>query len=282
MENSLQWNLARDLTEQTLTDLRYPQTGIAVKRLPKFSNYLNGLRPHELTLLCAGTGTGKTALMATLAADIVLQGFPVFAAPVETGDRDFLARVFSAASDVELNAAESVSEATINRVFETGIRPIYESPLLISNYDNRVDIDELLAVLTVMVQKSVKVALLDNLNFFLEITSSDMERAVMDMAIHKLVLFAKKNPIHILLICHPRKTDKGRVESEFDIKGSSTSVQECSNVILFNRPTEQQVNDGERSWTERELVFKKIRKRGLYVNKPIWMEYRCGGYYECS
>lgn len=220
--------------------------------------------------------------MATLAADIVLQGFPVFAAPVETGDRDFLARVFSAASDVELNAAESVSEATINRVFETGIRPIYESPLLISNYDNRVEIDELIAVLSVMVTKGVKVALLDNLNFFLEITSADMERAVMDEAIHKLVLFTKKNPIHILLICHPKKTTNGRVESEFDIKGSSTSVQECSNVILFNRPTQQQIDDGDRDWTHRELVFKKIRKRGMYVNKPIWLQYRSGGYHECN
>lgn len=206
----------------------------------------------------------------------------MFAAPVETGDTDFLARVISAKVGRELNASEGITDADVAYAMDGGLRDIHDGPLLISNYDNRVEIDELIAVLSVMVTKGVKVALLDNLNFFLEITSADMERAVMDEAIHKLVLFTKKNPIHILLICHPKKTTNGRVESEFDIKGSSTSVQECSNVILFNRPTQQQIDDGDRDWTHRELVFKKIRKRGMYVNKPIWLQYRSGGYHECN
>lgn len=282
MESLLQWNLARDLTEQTMVELRYPPIGIKIPRLPKFSNYLNGLRPNELTLICAGTGTGKTALMATLACEIVKQGITTFAAPVETGDKDFLARVFSASSEKELNTTDPISENTISEVFEKGIRPIYESPLLISTYENRVNINELISVLDVMVQKGAKVALLDNLNFFLEISSADQERAVMDEAIHKLVMFTKKNPIHILLICHPRKTENGRVVSEFDIKGSSTSVQECSNVILFNRPTQKEIEDGDRELNQRELVFKKIRKRGYYVNRPLWLEYRNGGYFECN
>ena len=206
----------------------------------------------------------------------------MFVAPVETGDEDFLARVFSAAGNLDINTSDAVAEETIMAIFERGIRPIHESPLLISRYDNRVAIDELISVLDVMAQKGVKVALLDNLNFFLEISSADMERAVMDEAVHKLVIFAKQNPIHVVLICHPRKTDGGRVVSEFDIKGSSTSVQECANVLLFNRPTDEQVKDGERTWTERELVFKKLRKRGMHVNKPIWIEYKNGGYVECN
>lgn len=201
---------------------------------------------------------------------------------METGDEDFLARVFSAAGKIEMNAGDPVSEDTIKKAFAQGALKIYESPLLIANYENRVHIDEMIAVLEIMATKGVKVALLDNLNFFLEITSSDYERAVMDDAVHKLVLFAKKHPVHVILICHPRKTDGGRVESEFDIKGSSTTVQEASNVILFNRPQEDDVKDGIRTWKQRELVFKKIRKRGAYVNMPIWLEYVSGRYVECK
>ena len=207
----------------------------------------------------------------------------MFAAPVETGDQDFLARVLSATAETELNTSEPISQATITKIFATGIQPIFNSQLYIANYDNRVNIDELLAVLEVVVtMKKVKVILLDNLNFFLEVGSSDMERAIMDEAVHKMVLFVKRFPAHIILICHPKKTTDGRVESEFDIKGSSTAVQECSNVILFNRPTKSDVDSAKREWTQRELVFKKIRKRGAYVNMPIWMEYRNGGYYECT
>jgi hypothetical protein len=93
-------------------------------------------------------------------------------------------------------------------------------------------------------------------------------------------MFVKKYPIHIILICHPRKTEGGRVESEFDIKGSATAVQECANVILFNRPKKEDVDGITRTWSQRELVFKKIRKRGMYVNKPIWLDYANGRYTE--
>lgn len=208
------------------------------------------------------------------------QDVPTFVAPVETGDIDFLARVLSVASGLELNQSDAITPEKLKEAYQAGANRIVDSPLLIANYNNRVDIEELIGVLQIMSAKGVKVALLDNLNFFLKITSSTMERAVLDEAIHALVMFVKQYPMHVLLICHPRKTENGRVLSEFDIKGSATSVQEAANVILFNRPTEQDINMGKRR-THRELVFKKIRKRGLYVDQPIWFEYITGGYVEC-
>jgi hypothetical protein len=94
-------------------------------------------------------------------------------------------------------------------------------------------------------------------------------------------MFAKKIPMHTILVVHPKKTDDGRVTSEFDIKGSSTAVQECANVILFNRPTKDQIERGHHE-NHRELVFKKIRKRGYYTNKPIWLSYQNGHYSEVT
>jgi hypothetical protein len=102
----------------------------------------------------------------------------------------------------------------------------------------------------------------------------------MDRAIHEFVIAMKKIPIHTILVVHPRKTDGGRVESEFDIKGSSTAVQEAANVMLFNRPHAKDVEAGTREWRDREIVFKKIRERGEYVNKSIWMRYQAARYFE--
>jgi hypothetical protein len=153
--------------------------------------------------------------------------------------------------------------------------------LFISPHDNRVPVDEMIATLMFMCQeKKCQVALLDNLNFFLDVVSSQMEKAEMDNAIHEFVMLVKKIPMHIILVVHPKKTDDGRVVSEFDIKGSSTAVQECANIILFNRPLKKEIDDYTREWSDRELVFKKIRKRGMFVNKPIWFKFENGKYFE--
>lgn len=193
-----------------------------------------------------------------------------------------MTRMISAGAGVEFNTGVPAEEETLKKAFASAGVKITNGPIAVAKYENRVSIDELISVLTVMSQRGVRFALLDNLNFFLDIVSSDMERAELDRAIHELVIFVKNNPMHIVLIVHPRKTDNGRVESEFDLKGSATAVQEAANVLLFNRPTEAMVNSRERNWYQRECVFKKIRKRGMFVNKPFWLEYRNGGYEECE
>jgi twinkle protein len=276
-----QFALATELLSRTSRELLDPPVGVSVPRLPTFTKYLNGLRPHELTLICAGTGTGKTALISTIASEIVKQKVPLFAAPVETGDTDFLARTISAASDTELNVGEAVKPHELEQAIRMSSH-LFENPFYISNYDNRVEIREIIDMLEYMAGLGVKVALLDNLNFFLPIANQNEAISVIDFAIHELVMFCKKFPMHVMLIVHPRKTSDGRVESEFDIKGSSTAVQECANVILFNRPVKADVESAKRTWFQRELVFKKIRKRGMFVNKSIWLEYKYGGYHECN
>lgn len=277
---TLQWALAKDLIQRSYEELSNPPKGVMIPRLSTLTRYLGGLRPSELTLLCAATGAGKTALMATLASEVAIQGIPTFAAPVETGDVDFFSRMVSSLSKKELNIGESIPEEELKSAFSDGGFKLSNSPIWIANYDNRVHIDEMIAVLGEMSKKGVRVAFLDNLHFFLEVTSAEYERVVLDDAIHKLVMFCKAHPMHIVLIVHPRKTDGGRVMSEFDIKGSSTAVQECANVALFNRPTQEDLEKG-RHLNDRELVFKKIRKRGMYVNYPIWITYANGGYFEC-
>jgi hypothetical protein len=167
----------------------------------------------------------------------------------------------------------------MQRAFVRGANKLLTAPLFVSNYDNRVSIEEIIEVLKIMNSRGVKVALLDNLNFFLEVANANDERAVLDYTVHELVMFTKRTTLHVILICHPRKTDGGRVISEFDIKGSSLSVQESSNVILFNRPTKEDL-DRNKTNNHRELCFKKSRRRGNYVNCPIWYCFKNGRYEE--
>jgi len=241
---------------------------------------IGGLRPYEVTLLCAPTGSGKTQFIANLSAQLLEQKVPQFVAPVETGDTDYQKRIASALIRKDINSGLALDPGRLATI-ETKIGMTLSGPLTIAGYENRVSAKEMIDMLSYQhVRYGCRVALLDNLNFFLEIVNTTMERAEMDSAMHEFVMLAKKLPMHIILIVHPRKTEDGRVESEFDIKGSSTAVQECANVLLFNRPKKADIENQIRNRSDREAVFRKIRKRGQNVGTPIWFKFSEGCYYE--
>jgi hypothetical protein len=73
------------------------------------------------------------------------------------------------------------------------------------------------------------------------------------------------------MVMHPKKTVDSRIESEFDIKGSSTAVQEAHNVFLWNRPNKKDLETNFRHPSDRELKIAKMRRRGKYVGKTILM-----------
>jgi hypothetical protein len=71
------------------------------------------------------------------------------------------------------------------------------------------------------------------------------------------------------MIMHPKKTEHGRVESEFDIKGSSTAVQEAHNVFLFNRPGADLLEQEIAKPFDREIKIAKMRRRGRAVGARV-------------
>ena len=280
---SLNYRSLDQLVPSALNYIQNPPRGISLNWWPRFTEILGGLRPNELTLVCAPTGAGKTAWLANVSAQLLHQGIRHFVAPVETGDEDYMVRVLSALRGKDYNGGHVVDMFELEEAKKTFSKFKGEELMYVSNYDNRVEVDEMVNMLTHMSQAhGCKVAILDNLNFFLKVVGSGMEKAEMDNAIHEFVMLVKKLPMHIFLVVHPRKTVEGRVESEFDIKGSSTAVQECANVMLFNRPKTDDLVKGNKTNLQREFVFKKIRKRGFNVNKARWFVYEHGRYLECQ
>lgn len=278
---SLGYRNGNEVWEHTARALKSPPRGIPAPWWPLFNEYLGGMREHEVTLLCAPTGAGKTQILANLSVQVIAQGVPLFVAPVETGDQDFLARIASVFAKRDLNTGEKISADVVDGLGKGFQESGAFDRVYLASYDNRVDIHEMVNMLKYMHQEyGVKIALLDNLNFFLKVVSSQHEKAEMDNAIHEFVMLVKKLPIHVVLIVHPKKTEGGRVESEFDIKGSSTAVQECANCCLFNRPKREDVESGRAQPTDREMVFRKIRKRGGHVGKIIRFSFSGGRYEE--
>jgi twinkle protein len=255
-----------------------PPKGYMINAWPLFSQYTGGLRLHEFTIFCGATGSGKTQFLANLVCHLTKQKVKCFIASVETGQNDFARRMMSAAGRTDFNSGHAMPMEKFSPTIRANEHMLEHT--IFSTHDNRIDVLEMVQTLQYLNEKKgVEVAVLDNLNFFLKPTKASDTLIEMDEAVHAFVMLAKKIPIHIFMVMHPKKTEGGKVLSEFDIKGSSTSVQEASNVLLFNRLNEDEMT-GSFSPLTRELVFKKIRKRGAFVNKKFYMDFNQGAYDE--
>lgn len=232
------------------------------------NKFLSGLSPYEFSILCGPTGAGKTTLLASWALDLISSSIPTYIAPVEIGSAEFVKKMIGA---LAFKSFESISEQERDAL-KRNIYPILGSTLMVfANYDSRVNHITMLAdLLHAHKERGVKVALIDNLNFMMEVTKSADQIIQMDRTVHDFVIFCKKIPMHIVMVMHPRKTENGRITSEFDIKGSATSVQEACNVLLFNR-----LEDAEHAPMGvdpkfcREIIVAKSRYNGRSVGRKI-------------
>lgn len=256
-------------------DLLLPTPSIKFKTFPKLNLMTNGLRPYEFTILCGATGTGKTTLCANISRDLIYQNIPHFVASVETGHLDFVKRVISSMNGRDWNTGDPITLDQV-RAFHAGFGLHFEKDTLqLSLYDNRVAVETLMADIAWMVrERGIKVAIIDNLNFFLEVTRSSEQIVEMDRVIHELIIFCKRIEVHVIMVMHPRKAE--RVESENDIKGSSTANQEAHNILLFNRPHPDLIARGCAREDDREILIAKVRRKGKFTRRRLILHSRNG------
>lgn len=271
--SDIYYNAAKELL------LPFPSTKLMT--FPTLSRITGGLRPREFTILCGATGIGKTTLNACFSESLMRQGVPHFVASVETGETDFLKRVMSAFMGEDWNTGDPIPEEKLKLFNAQYLHLIQSDVLQLSLYQNRFSVETLMSDIAWMVKhKGVKVAIVDNLNFFMEVTRASDQIVEMDRVIHELIIFCKQVDVHVIMVMHPKKTEDGRVESEFDIKGSSTAVQEAHNVLLFNRVGQDLIEAGSAVDGDREIMIAKMRRRGRAVGSRIVLKTIAGVKYE--
>ena len=261
-------------------ELLCPPSSVRLKRFSKLDQMIGGLRPYEFTILCGGTGTGKTTLCANLSLDLLEQKIPQFVASVETGQTDYIKRMISARARHDWNTGEAIDKDML-KLFNAENREMFETaPFWISRYEDRAANSRLMADIALAIKvHGIKIAIIDNLNFFMEVTTAANAVIEMDRVIHDLIIFCKLMPIHIIMVMHPRKTDGGRVLNEFDIKGSSTAVQEAHNIFLFNRVDRETIDEGTAKPNDREIKICKMRRLGKFVGNRLILSAENGVHY---
>lgn len=263
-----------DLALETSKYLVDPVPSIKTDYWPYFDTFLGGLRAREFTILCGSTGSGKTAFLANWSYHLSKQKIKHVVFSVETGRHDFIARMLSVAANEDVNTGDPISKEKMKEIWDKHGDTFLNCHTMFSLYDNRLSVDQLIADLRyAKEQKGAQIAFIDNLNFFMEVTTSQNQIIEMDRVIHELIIFCKQVDMHLVMVMHPKKNQGSnqstRVESEYDIKGSSTAVQESHNVLLFNRCTPESILTKIRTHSHREIKFAKMRRRGKYVGNSI-------------
>jgi replicative DNA helicase len=251
-------------------ELLEPFPSVLLYDFPKLTRLTGGLRAREFSIICGSTGVGKTTLNANLSKSLISQGIPHFVASVETGRTDYMKRIMSALAGEDWNTGDSVKFEKLKNFYIKHGSLFEAESMWLSLYENRFSVETLMNDIAWMVHhKKCKVAIIDNLNFFLEVSKGFDQIYEMDKVIHKLIIFCKEVDVHIIMVMHPRKNEHGRVESEFDVKGSATAVQEAHNVFLFNRAGEDLISQGFASKFDRELKIAKMRRKGRAVGSRL-------------
>jgi twinkle protein len=267
--------LAKNMREvylDALDELVKPMPSIKLPNWDHWSRATGGFRPREFSIFCGSTGAGKTTFMANISAQLLRQREKHFVMSVETGHTDYMKRILSVLAGRDLNTGDPVAVETLTKLHVDHADVLESGNIEFSLYEDRLPVEQLMSDLRFMVKtRGCKVAIIDNLNFFLEVTKSSELILEMDRVIHELIIFCKQVDVHIIMVMHPKKSDgkSTRVESEYDIKGSSTAVQEAHNVFLFNRPRQEDIDNKVRNPSDRELKIAKMRRRGGYAGRTI-------------
>lgn len=247
-----------------------PPAGFSIPGWPYFNKCTGGIRMHEFSILSGPSGIGKTTFIAGISKALMLGGVKHLVASIETGHTDFIKRILSGFADKDLNTGDPIPKDEVSKLHDRVGDILLQDNLLLSLFDNRVKCQRMVEeVQHAVINAKVKVVIIDNLNFMLEVTRASDALIEMDRVIHTFVMMMKKLPVHMIMIMHPRKTLSGHVESMNDIRGSINSIQEAQNVFLLNPPTKDQMQQFDLNSRDRVLKFEKLRKRGMNTGKQI-------------
>ncbi len=272
-----------DTFPEALKELAEEPEGIKLPGWQKFNELTGGFRKKEFTVLCGATGAGKTTLLANWAKGFMLAQQRVFVMSVENGATDFVKRTMSAFGGRDYNRGMKATPEELQLFYNQHGKAFTSDALYLSLYETKIDSETVeQEILWHKEKKQCDIVFIDNLNFLMETVSANRQMEIMDKTVHDLVELTKAADIHLVMVMHPRKTEHGRVESEFDIKGSSTAVQEAYNIFLFNRPMQKDIDSQERGIYMRELMVRKVRRRGESIGKSLWLRYTGANYEEVS
>ena len=212
-----------------------------------------------LTIVSGQPGSGKSSLLTQLACNSLDNdiGTWLFSGELPNGvEKSWFNYIFAGPRNItdaisrRGNPYKKISTTTLAEINKTykGRWHIYRD-----DYDNT--LDKLIASMTDTVRKyGARCLILDNFMCIDTETSEEELRSQTD-TIKKLIEFAKKYQVAVILVCHPRKMDAGTNVGIYDIAGTSNIVNLAHRTIVLRRVTDaERENAAKYSEKRRQLL----------------------------
>lgn len=212
-----------------------------------------------LTIVSGQPGSGKSSLLTQLACNSLDNdiGTWLFSGELPNGvEKSWFNYIFAGPRNItdaisrRGNPYKKITTTTLAEINKTykGRWHIYRD-----DYDNT--LDKLIASMTDTVRKyGARCLILDNFMCIDTETSEEELRSQTD-TIKKLIEFAKKYQVAVILVCHPRKMDAGTNVGIYDIAGTSNIVNLAHRTIGLRRVTDaERENAAKYSEKRRQLL----------------------------
>lgn len=212
-----------------------------------------------LTIVSGQPGSGKSSLLTQLACNSLNNDIStwLFSGELPNGvEKSWFNYIFAGPRNITNaisrrgNPYKKISTTTLAEINKTykGRWHIYRD-----DYDNT--LDKLIASMTDTVRKyGARCLILDNFMCIDTETSEEELRSQTD-TIKKLIEFAKKYQVAVILVCHPRKMDAGTNVGIYDIAGTSNIVNLAHRTIGLRRVTDaERENAAKYSEKRRQLL----------------------------
>lgn len=212
-----------------------------------------------LTIVSGQPGSGKSSLLTQLACNSLDNdiGTWLFSGELPNGvEKSWFNYIFAGPRNItdaisrRGNPYKKISTTTLAEINKTykGRWHIYRD-----DYDNT--LDKLIASMTDTVRKyGARCLILDNFMCIDTETSEEELRSQTD-TIKRLIEFAKKYQVAVILVCHPRKMDAGTNVGIYDIAGTSNIVNLAHRTIGLRRVTDaERENAAKYSEKRRQLL----------------------------
>jgi twinkle protein len=231
------------INERLVMGQQYPWKGL--------NKLLFGYRPGELITWCAGTGTGKTAVVSELVYDMVMNDVPTGVIYLEEG----LARAGKRIVGMYMDKPLHLTDDYTSEEFEEAWNATLGKGKLFA-YDHFGSLNEELLVnrIRYMVKgMGCRVIVLDHVSMVVSGADLDSdERRMLDHIVTTLVSLAQETGATIHMVSHLRRPpghgshEEGRAVSLSDLRGTQAIGQLSYAVVALERdqqaPTEEERN----------------------------------------
>lgn len=236
-----------DVEIQEITEENTTVTGIN-----HIDRYLGGLIDGGLTILTGKRGSGKSTFIGQIATNITLknkQAIGIYSGELTAGNfKNWIYKQIAGISQekyfdkVRNIEAYRVSKENINKIDEEIRNLLFLYDNSISDRNKNLEETSILRIFEYLYKRfGVKIFIVDNLMSLTNeyAMNKDLYRSQGEF-VGRLKTFCRNFGVHILLCCHPRKSQSGNELANDDVSGSSQITDYADSVITITRISEEE------------------------------------------